>query len=436
MTPSAARAPAAIARKPSAAVREGARPRTSVGAAWQALTWSLPVGATRRLQRQPAPRGKTKQQALDNHREKKTQVVDLLLRCYLQPPARDPSPTGGSNLVRNTCEWIGDGRIELFVMTPTHHWDGRSTTVPYFDATVAHPQLGGDYPADPAQKSDQVRRERRSTRGLFDRFSRTPKMYLFLPDDGDINKDEVLETLVHELQHHADQGAIGGIDSTGGTFTDASLDAAWARYKTEFRAFWLQPQPPASPPSGASGGPRAFVRTSILPSEFGSERAPAANDRMVYPSGAPPAGCPRGNVQTDFRNKRQEDIFRYLDQEGYGFESFYVCNDRFKALVDAFALPASLNPVNSVRIDDLAFALRKCGKEMAASAPEVQTALHLARELDDVDRGALTDEALSQPFWALARRNLSEPNYFSLRAVIYAFGKGDYSTPAGDERSA
>jgi hypothetical protein len=210
---------------------------------------------------------------------------------------------------------------------------------------------------------------------------------------------------------------------------------SWSRYQTEFRAFWIQPQPQRAPessrPPPASGGLMISGGGPISPNpvllgEFGSEREKAQNSEAAELLGdekdqAKKAGCKRTSVRTDFVNKRQ-DIFRYLTasmhEPLYRFGYPYVCNDEFKRLVDGFTLPKSMNAVNSLRVQDLTDAIAQCQLTMGLDTPEVKKMLDRARALDGTDLSFLRDPEQPQPFWGHARRHLGADALSSLRKAV------------------
>jgi hypothetical protein len=250
-------------------------------------------------------------------------------------------------------------------------------------------------------------------------------MFVFIDDEKAADAAWIKNTLVHEVQHQADQHDIGMpwssmelISSKPGAIF---LNRNWNRYQTEFRSFWVQP-PTAPPATQSPSSGRSFISTAIDPNDFGSPTEPAKNDRRAEISGTPPKGCPSTQQVTNFQNQRQERIFGYLSQEHYGFEQPYVCDPDFKKLVDAFAFPVGGNLVNSVRIQALSDALEKCDHKMDLFSDPVLRLIDVAHRLDPIDRQFVNDDTMSKPLWQQVHRHLAD-DVFVLIAELIKTGK-------------
>jgi Domain of unknown function (DUF4157) len=358
------------------------------------------------------------------HLTQQKQVLDVLTEGLL----KDPDPSKGladpDNLFHNTAEWIETGDLNLAVMTPTHYGYNQSTTkpIPYFDANVWHPRIGGDYPLDPVglhPSPDSIVLVPLGRNGEMKSTAKPPLLLLFINDQKPVEPKQIKNTLVHELQHLADQhdGSWSSLGSFFGKTYDLSFDFKWSSYQTEFRAFWLQPA------------------TSTY-DNFGSAQEPAKNDRRVTLSSLKP-GCTISSQPTNFQNQRQEKIFWNMSLESYHFEEFYVCNEEFKKRVDEFAFPVSGNLVNSVRIQALSEALEKCGKQMNMFSAPVLRVIDVGRRLDEIDRQFVNDEGISKPLWNQAQKHLPD-DVLDIFAELIKIGKlrtpktpGDFSEPQG-----
>jgi hypothetical protein len=120
--------------------------------------------------------------------------------------AAGTSPTGPEQkLLKNTVEWMDAGLCKLVVLSPTHDAHRRKLgpdEVSYFDHRVVYPNEGADYETG----SDAgITVARKSIVGTFD--SSTDTMYLHAP--GSKDPAEVETTLVHEIQHDADDAGKG-----------------------------------------------------------------------------------------------------------------------------------------------------------------------------------------------------------------------------------
>jgi hypothetical protein len=117
------------------------------------------------------------------------------------------------------------------------------------------------------------------------------------------------------------------------------------------------------------------------------------------PSPAKATGAP-SNAQTNLKNERQEKIFwyllsRYKDRE---FDCCYVYIPEFRKEVDAYAIPSSINLINSVRLLELNMEVRKLDRSMSNAEVGKTRFVELVRKLDALDWLFLKDQQ-STPFW-------------------------------------
>jgi hypothetical protein len=357
----------------------------------------------------PAATSPKKEAAKNQHLAQQTNVY-AVMDAAKQEMATKPDPPEQLKLFVNSVEWFQNGMARLVVLTPT----GADTRNPkagkaFFDATVQYPQYGGDYPADPTAASDSVVFETNASAiGRMVKDARTGKftMWIYDPQTGPSENEELKRAIIHETQHLADQHNAGqrGVTPPSTPGMAELVD----EYKSEFRAFW-----------------QAGRQTTQFRGDFGASNKPATNSQALINQ------FTKQTVRTGFKNERQEKIFWHLASEGYGFERDYANMPAFKAAVDAFDLPYSGNLVNSVRIENLSRAVDACNPLMNRVAPPVIEAFSRAGRLDSTDRTFLQDEVTSKPFWDNARAKLS-PAVFELFADAVKYQRGVPPAPAGD----
>jgi Txe/YoeB family toxin of Txe-Axe toxin-antitoxin module len=306
-----------------------------------------------------------------------------------------PDPSKGwddpDNLIYNALQWLpGPGRaktpVTFVVMAPTHDSTTRDPSMgtAYFDTRVRYPDIGGDYPADPAVKTHpglmyELAGAQATT--LIDEIHLYTNQYF--------DEESLKRILIHEVQHVADQSRLFTLFGTG--------QLSLAAYKTEFRAHWIQAEPPK-----ATGSVSVRSGPSM---NFGSSQEPATNSPDVTASNpqncSPSCKAANQSVKTHFKNLRQENIFWYLlyFYKYRGFDCLYVCDPQFRKSVDDMAFPEGVNLANSTRIEDLNNAIEKCRPQMNIDDPAVLHAVSATRKLTNLDRQFLQDASSSAPFW-------------------------------------
>ena len=314
-----------------------------------------------------------------------------------------------------------------------HHPD-KNGLRPFFDATVKYPGIGGDYPEtaiDPKTPHRQVVWESPSIGG--ERSSSRGEIRLFM--SGSTDDAAIRRRLIHEVQHVADRGdeEIGRAaneainlrppgEAPGSKAADERLRKSresaslWARYKSEFRAYWIQSWTEsdrgyAPLASGVSPGDGTRLGDPLL------KHAPSIE--VSLPDANRDACKPNKRTAT-FANERQRAIFNHLmtNDASYKFVGPYVCDADFRAKVDAYTEPSGVNLVNSVRLDRLSAALRDCDKTLKIDDSEVQLVLAAADALDTVDRAFLQHPDQAKPFWDNAGTRLSSVVLTTLRKRV------------------
>ena len=414
-----------------------------------------PVGTLFRKATADDEKGKV--EAVNRHKEHQKQVIQFVDNA--RKVKADPSNLiGADTLLHNTVELLDGGKLSLSVLSPIHDWDTRNAPeLTYFDPTVRHPEIKGDYPADPDVKKDKglvavASTTAGSAKGApciapYQPMSATYKKIEITDPDrakpqpplpptyswcwspaevkifagkGDISEEEFKNTLVHEGQHAADLSDVMMKDTTLQPWQQV-----FEHYKSEFRAFWIEPPRPWACPPGRKD---LCIATGVSfpapdPIKRSEKQDPvtvaAGKDCFLCPG---PAAKPAKDVTVaaGMKNKRQEKIFRYLlslysnDQ----FECLYVCNKDFRDAVNNFDFPQGLNVVNSARLLDLNLGLRNLKRTMTTDELG-KTALYFKIErLDDVDWAFLQDRKYSAPFWAVLNANAPAAVYKAVESSV------------------
>lgn len=319
---------------------------------------------------------KTRNDAIIRHRLNQKRVFELMMKGVTLGKDVNKPYTDEDNMLANTAEWIKGGEVTLTVLSPTHDADTRRPgTRAYFDATVKFPDLGGTYPTKSNSRSNSIKYENPGDVGSLSRDGMNLFLYDPSPQNG-VSDADLRRTLVHEVSHDADQTRThpgqGSVVDNG--------------YKSEFRAYWLQNEE-------GSAGDRAFWKQASAfekkwgPGDFPSSKKHASNQKL-------------GLFKPTFKNARQEAIARLLSNpgRGYPYGLQYQLKPDFRDLVHDFHLPASVNAVNSVRIEEL---LGEARDHSSLAAQTDQEAIFLAvRKLDTQDRKFLADSTISAPFWS------------------------------------
>jgi Domain of unknown function (DUF4157) len=401
-----------------------------------------PVGTVFRKATADDEKGKV--EAVKRHKEHQKQVIQFVDNA--RKVKADPSNLiGADTLLHNTVELLDGGKLSLSVLSPIHDWDTRNAPeLTYFDPTVKHPEIKGDYPADPDVKKDKglvavASTTAGSAKGApciapYQPMSATykkveitdpdrakpqlplpptyswcwsPTEVIIFAGKGDISEEEFKNTLVHEGQHAADLSDVMMKDTTLQPWQQV-----FEHYKSEFRAFWIEPPRPWACPPGRKD---LCIATGVSfpapdPIKRSEKQDPvtvaAGKDCSLCPG---PAAKPAKDmrVAAGMKNKRQEKIFRYLlslyskDQ----FDCLYVCNKDFRDAVNNYDFPVGLNVVNSSRLLDLNLGLRDLKPTMTTDEL-AKTALYFKIErLDEVDWAFLKNRQYSNPFWAVLKTN-------------------------------
>jgi len=363
----------------------------------------------------PATPGQT--QALESHKKEQANVYQMIeqMKKIKADPAKgyeDPD-----NLLHNALEWIaGDadpersgaslapgqptttalGRHPLAVLSPTEDFTTRDQTrgLAFFDPTVKYPLTGGIYPTDPNIKQDEhLQYAQAGVHGEIVDLAHPPYIALYAATSFDY--EELQKVLIHEVQHLADRHQPSYM-----LIGRSAVERAKERYKTEFRAFWIEPEPLPSPSPFPSGPSQSFsVQVNAL------NKYPVTIADPANCTACPPAGQ---SMPTHFKNQKQQNIFWYL-KEIYArdhFDCFYVWDPDFRKMVDDFSFPQSVNLVESIRIQALVEAFRKVDPAAGNQDSALLRVLAAAKDLDNLDRQFLQDEGRSASFWTQLRQHV------------------------------
>ncbi|HHO54308.1 MAG TPA: LysM peptidoglycan-binding domain-containing protein [Deltaproteobacteria bacterium] len=373
----------------------------------------------------------TKRQALARHR-RNLRLMDRIIQSGLSV---QPDPTQGfnsrPNLLHNSAEWIDQGQARLIVLTPVHDSHKRpsvaSDQIAYFDTRVDYKGSGHDYDAtlDAGGHATNDAGLKIDFAGVLGSMS-VDGTTMTIGDPISQGENSVVETLIHEVQHDADQHKAGDpwAVSAPAAADPAAVDVApsWAynNFQSEFRAYWMENPEGSSRDNFDDSSDTAVTNITITAVDQGADQATGGGDDTT------------STATTAFVNKRQESIFNHMfdarsdnlywdwTRNGgsgdwtvtYGYlPHYYVFDPNFKRMVDGYQIPAAGNLVNSVRIQALSDALGTGDLSL------VQTAVD---DLDLLDHAYLSDRAQSQPLWDQARSALSTADFTAFEAMISA----------------
>lgn len=372
-----------------------------------------------------------KDAAIKQHEDEQRIVIDLMENARKLTPDPKAGLRDPDNLLHNAVEMFDSGRFRLTVLSPAHY-----STDLHFDTRVQHPKVGGNYPVLPPKNPRAPGRALMYDTSTSGRFEPAPSASgsiggiqtlppkvehvpgepvpkdtppppatlstappTFSPSSvGDIflftrNADvasQFRQIFVHESQHVADLSTQ--------RVTTGSLDAKLEAYKSEFRGYWIQP---------------TLARTSLLDpggTRFVEPDGKADNSKEVTIASSKQCSvCPRNDpkgtgfveTKTDFKNPRQEEIFWYIitNYPDHGYDCCYVFNEDFHKEVNRFAVPESMNLIDSERLMELNLELQTLNKSMTKAEVGATSIVALLAQLEPLDWIFLSDRKLSKPFW-------------------------------------
>ena len=361
-------------------------------------------------------------EAKENHEAQQKRVVELIASARAVTRGNSAADTA----LQNSIEWIEPTKKEnnqpvpakfpLLILTPTHDSDRRKEdSVAYFDNRRPHPEIGGS--DDPTGASDEgVDYQKKGILGQTHPVpggARSAMQYfavrMYVAETTPITMERLSETLIHETQHVADR--------VPGTSVGSGVAGIERMYQSEFNAYWIEAPVsekdciPAfghcvdkNPQVQSPGGLQLFSSQK----GFGSETNKAAPSKVVGSDIKQKADCKAAlpgcqfeskEQPTKFQNEKQQKIFEHLiaTYQSRLFDCFYVCNDKFKDMVDTLSGPVGVNLVNSIRIDELLDRVDVCDPKMAVDDPRMARVVDGIALLDGADMNFLRSSLASVP---------------------------------------
>ncbi|HEY7036137.1 MAG TPA: hypothetical protein VH482_32690 [Thermomicrobiales bacterium] len=343
----------------------------------------LTAGQLDKLLEIPGLRGILKADLNDSEMKRATGGAGILDRhkknvAFVKTVLDDMKKPGNPAIIRNTGEWMGPtgggaGKVGLLVLTKTHDSaarakkHGNDNEVAYFGDTPKYPADTADYDlaitstrnihfAEPTVAGSQ------GSAGIR---LMEPKKH---------GAAKVRSFLVHEVQHDADKHDL----DPDWAKDYKTPEESWVRYRTEFRAYWLDGQRDPPRYSEASGS--------------------ATNPK--------------------FDNAKQEAIF--LHMYGTGPNDVYaewlrpnydgnttVGGQKFQDLIHGYQRPEGINLINSPRIDDLYGKVKACTKtDKNVRVAPLKDAIAAAQALD-ADDHSYVNSASAAAFQQLMKDKLA-----------------------------
>jgi hypothetical protein len=214
-------------------------------------------------------------------------------------------------MLKNSCEWVRSGRIKIFPLTPTHDSAARAANAGKASGAAYFSYPAGDLmgpavyykrkaAADAAYDNTNVNLQDSTAVDGF----QNPGEIAIMQSAIDQGRQYLWGVLRHEIQHAADFHA------------DTDLD----RYKTEFRAYWL--------------GSREY--NAISPTRQVHRKGWDWNARQY----------------AIFKNLYTSADYAYVKTAWDAEAGKPRANRIFQQALVAFNRPESINPANSIRIDE------------------------------------------------------------------------------------
>lgn len=375
------------------------------------------------VSRKPSPKDEeAKKQTLALHEEQQRHVADFIANGRKITPDPKKGLLDGDNIFRNTIELLDDGKLTLAILSPTHYSPDR-----HFDTRVKYPAIGGDYPADPSAVSPGTMFDNTEAAGkvqppptpISTIAPKTPSpppafspgdMLIFTRGDN-ITEAGFRNTFVHEGQHVADLSPKKELATSWQDILEA--------YKSEFRAFWIQPPPPRT---SALAPPAIDSLPDAKGKPDNSSKVTFSHSCTICPAPDPSTKTAKGAFEkheTAMKNARQEQIFWHiiLHYQAMQYDCCYVFNEAFHKAVDDFAFPASVNLINSDRLLKLNLELQTLNSSMTAAQISSTQLAPLLAALEPLDWAFLADPILSAPLWAAIQKNTPKFVYNAVKAL-------------------
>jgi hypothetical protein len=371
-----------------------------------------------------APRSKAA--ALKGHEDGRKKM-DKIIKAGV---AQDVDPLGGlnsrQNLYHNAAEWVDKGKADMVILAPTHDSEKRAhvpaNKMAFFDPTKNYKTIGSTYDSTAATQAQVgvpagIEVEFSNVLGTMSGDGAT----LTVVDPKSKSEGLLVETLIHEVQHDADQHKAGDtwatVPGSSPNATDKAMAGHYNGYQSEFRAYWMENPEGSGPDNFGSSTDTAVTNFNITAIDPGVDGTIRNADDVSK------------TVSTAFTNKRQQDIFNHMcgtapsDNiwwdpalnggswvQSYAYIGhFYALDPEFKKMVDTYDQPRSGNLINSVRIQDLSEAVD------AVDWTAVSKAL---KSLDSLDIVYLSNHDQAKPFWDQVSSKLGLLGTFVCKIVI------------------
>ena len=399
-----------------------------------------------------------KRAAIQKHGEEQRTVIDFLEKGRNIKPDPTKGFSDPDNLFRNTVQMFDAGRFRLSILSPTHYSDKL-----HFDPRVKHPAIGGDYPVtppadpkvpgpglmyetsalgklEPAPTPPQIQTlpakverapgeapkpEKTEPTTAKPSTPPPPAFSAFLPGDvfvfthGMLTEGQFRQTFVHEGQHVA--------DLTPQRVTTNDVERKLEAYKSEFRAFWIQPVLPRTS-LAAPGGERFSEPTGKADNTKKVTITDPQKKCTLCPPGNP-SGKAFAEPKTGIKNARQEGIFWHIitNYAEHQYDCCYVYNEQFHKEVNQFAYPESINLINSERLMSLDLELQNLTKSMTQSQVSSTNLVALLAKLEPIDWAFINDPILAKTFWDTLRAAAPEFVYKGVKVLLTKGAKGSVS---------
>ena len=331
--------------------------------------------------------GAAHQEALDRHKKNVSALQDVLKQMHAAGGGSGAkgaaAPNRQTQTIKNTAEWLdpkggGTAKNDLFVLTRTHDYTSRAKhhnqkdKYAYFGDTPKYPGTGATYDQE-ITSTVNIHFSETNVRGEHN------GRKIWVHEPAERSAETVRNVLVHEVQHDADKHD----DEAGWQQAYKSPEESWVRYKTEFRAYWVD-----------------------------SER-----DSL---SAKP------GSASGAWNNEKQKAIFDHL-YRGYAEwlkpnydNNATVGGKKFQDLVHGYTKPEGLNLVNSPRIQEFIQFIDTLAKDPKNPAAFEATAVQEAKKLTAEDR-SYVNSAEAAPLQDKLKANLGAQ---ALDAVAKELGGG------------
>ncbi len=361
-----------------------------------------------------------REEALAWHEKGRQRVERLVHSASAADAGGEGSPTR-ADLLRNSVEWIKEGTIELFSVSPTHDSEERAGEgkVAYFDRRRTYDEGGATYDADPARNG--------GVEEVMPRGGHMDGNALVVFDAHDQSESDLANTLIHEVQHYADKGPDKSFQpDQGGRGFAPYVAPRWAfhQYQSEFRARVVDPVRAPDFGSPDNVAPEQLTFRATRRAEDVDKKTPAVEVQKTDVFSEQVSLVLRDMV-------RDPSIERWVDYKASGHDRwlanyaylphYYVFDPIFRAMVNSYADrdgPTGGNMVNSVRIQALAKAIQQ---------QDIADVRWRATLLDGIDLAFLRNREQSDPFWSLVEKRLHPMEAAWLSSFVKWGGGGEES---------